>query len=107
MENKNGRYIRCIAPATKAKLLGAIEQLLENYPDVLTAEQVRDITGYSSSSVTKWCQIGRLHHFKIRGRNCIPKVSLLAFLDSDDYRFIAAASRKDSSFQSKQDGGNK
>jgi hypothetical protein len=106
-KNKNGKYILDMSPAVKKRLQVAIEQLLENYPDVLTAKQVSEITGYSSTSVGKWCHIGRLHHFRIRGKNRIPKASLLAFLGSDDYRFIAATSRKDSSFHSKTDGGNK
>lgn len=98
--NKNGRYIRNMSPATKQKMRGAIEHLLENYPDVLTAKQVGEITGYSSTSVLKWCQLGRLHHFRILGKNRIPKASLMEFLDSDDYRYIVAESRKGSSFQS-------
>jgi len=93
-KQRNGVYTRNITPYMRKRLRVALQTILENYPDVLSAAEVSEITGYVTSTVDLWCSSGRIHHFCIQGRNRIPKTSLLEFLTSNDYRAIRVKSRK-------------
>ena len=60
---------------------------LELYPDdVLTTKQISEFTGYSHSSVVRWCNKQYLQNFYIRHRFYVPKEYLLDFFTSR--RFI-------------------
>lgn len=60
---------------------------LELYPDdVLTTKQISEFTGYSHSSVVRWCNKEYLQNFYIRHRFYVPKEYLLDFFTSR--RFI-------------------
>lgn len=53
---------------------------LELYPDdVLTTRQISEFTGYSHSSVVRWCNKQYLQNFYIRHRFYVPKEYLLDF----------------------------
>lgn len=93
-KQSNGVYIPTMTPHIRKLLSGALKTILENYPDVLSVAEVSEITGYVTSTIDLRCSSGRLHHFKIQGKNRIPKVSLLEFLTSSDYRAIRVKSRK-------------
>ena len=93
-KRRTGVFVPSMSPATRQKIQQAVDLLLQSYPDVLSIRQVSEITGYATSTAVKWCKTGRLHHFMIRGKNHIPKISLLEFFATDDYRCIAEASRK-------------
>lgn len=63
------------------------EAELEIYPnDVLTTKQISEFTGYSHSSVVRWCNKQYLQNFYIRHRFYVPKEYLLDFFTSR--RFI-------------------
>jgi len=72
------------------KMQWAARLLMTRYPDVLTVEQVAEITGRTAATVAKWCRSGRLRSIKTLGEIGIPKVSMLAFFTMDEYRCITA-----------------
>ena len=93
-KKSSGKYVRSMSPAMRQKIQEAVDLLLEKYPDVLTVVQVGEITGYATTTVLKWCKSRQLHHFRICGKNCIPKQSLLKFFVTQEYRCIAMKSWK-------------
>lgn len=74
------------------------EKLLSNHPDVMSAEQVANFTGYCKNSVTRWCGKQELKNFFIRQRYQIPKEYLLGFLVSKYFIGIAVKSAKHQNF---------
>ena len=92
-KQRNRKYVHSLSPAMREKLHKALGVALQSFPDVLTVKQVCVITGYTDSTVVKWCKSGCLHHFRVQGKNRIPQISLLEFLAGRDYRGISAKSK--------------
>ena len=66
---------------------------LELYPDdVLTTRQISEFTGYSHSSVVRWCNKQYLQNFYIRHRFYVPKEYLLDFFTSRHFINISVKS---------------
>lgn len=63
--------------------------LLRNFPDVMDSKMISDITGYGTTAINNWCKQNLIQHFKIAGRNMIPKVYLVDFFCSNYFRTIA------------------
>ena len=53
--------------------------LLREYPDVLEAKKVSQITGYAIPVISRWCRSGKVKYFFIRAMNMIPKIYLIDF----------------------------
>jgi hypothetical protein len=72
------------------------ERLLKDFPDVLSALAVSEITGFETDSVQRWISKGNLKAFiKGRGRGFrIPKESLMEFLVSPAYNAIQDKSER-------------
>lgn len=70
------------------------KRLLASEPDVMTAEQVAQFTGYHKNSVARWCHRKELQCFSIRQRLYIPKEYLLEFLVSKFFIGITVKSEK-------------
>ena len=51
--------------------------------DLLSIRQVSELTGYSTTSVQRWCCEEGIKHFHIRGKVLIPKVALIDYLTSE------------------------
>ena len=68
------------------------QYLLQEYPDVLESKKVSEITGYAHPVVNRWCSKGHLKHFQIGSRNMIPKVYLIDFFCSLQFRKISRKS---------------
>ena len=69
------------------------EAELEIYPDdVLTTKQISEFTGYSHSSVVRWCNKQYLQNFYIRHRFYVPKEYLLDFFVSRHFINISVKS---------------
>lgn len=69
-------------------------EMLRAYPDVLSVVQVGQFTGYSSTTVTNWCQKKQLHRFQIGIKYMVPKESLLDFMMSLRFRRIQVKSER-------------
>ncbi len=52
--------------------------------DLLTIPQVSELTGYSTTSLLRWCREKGIKHFHIRGKILVPKVILVDFLTSEE-----------------------
>lgn len=66
---------------------------LEIYPDdVLTTNQISEFTGYSHSSVVRWCNKQYLQNFYIKHRFYVPKEYLLDFFTSRHFINISVKS---------------
>lgn len=74
------------------------EELLTNYSDVMSIEQVAEFTGYCKTSVRAWCSKQEVKCFLIRQRFQIPKEHLLDFLVSKYFIGIAVKSSKHRKF---------
>lgn len=57
-----------------------LRKMLVPYPDVMTAKEVSQFTGFHHNTVANWCSNGHLHHFQVGKGYVIPKISLLNFL---------------------------
>lgn len=73
-------------------------ELIFNYPDVMTIEQIAEFTGYCKTSVRAWCSKQEIKCFLIRQRFQIPKEHLLDFLVSKYFIGIAVKSAKHRKF---------
>lgn len=68
---------------------GWYEHQLADYPDVLTVEQVCEVTGYKRHTILKWCSKGQLKTILQTPKYMIPKVWLLEFVTSDFFNEIS------------------
>ncbi len=75
-----------------AELRAYYERLLAAEKDVMTSAELAALTGYNTRRINLWCQSGRLPSFKAQGGNRIPKLLLLDFLCSGDFRSTARKS---------------
>lgn len=71
---------------------------LEPLPDVMGVQAVAEFTGYTDTTVVRWCASKSLHCFKIRGVYVVPKLSLIDFLMSNSFRRIRTKSDKHREF---------
>ena len=77
------------------KLLGEFfEEKLMQIPDVVSIEQISDFTGYSTTSVSKWCAKGYLKKLYVMRKYMIPRSYLLEFMESDHFMEIRRKSDK-------------
>ena len=92
-ENALIRRLDLTGPRRK-KLRSRLAKQLAKAPDVLTLQQICDITGYNRHTVSRWSTEGRLKPIMKTPTFRVPKVWLLDFLCSDDYNNICRKSRK-------------
>ena len=69
----------------KSLLPHVVMEWLEPYPDVLSVDEVVQITGYGSSSVVKWCKKEDLQHYCIGRKFFVPKTWLQEFMLSERF----------------------
>ena len=82
-ENAMIRRLDLTGPRRK-KLRSRLGKQLAKAPDVLTLQQICDITGYNRHTINRWCTEGRLRTIQRRPRFMVPKTWLLDYLVSDD-----------------------
>ena len=92
-ENALIRRLDLTGPRRK-KLRSRLAKQLAKAPDVLTLQQICDITGYNRHTVSRWSTEGRLKPIMKTPTFRVPKVWLLDFLCSDDYNNICRKSPK-------------
>ena len=56
------------------------------YPDVLTIDEVSEITGYCTKSLLCWCSEGKLFHLTVKNRFLVPKLSLIEYMLGSEFR---------------------
>ena len=71
---------RPMSAEMKSLLPHVVTDWLEPYPDVLSVDEVVQITGYGSSSVVKWCKKEDLQHYCIGRKFFVPKTWLQEFM---------------------------
>lgn len=62
--------------------------------DLLNIKMISTVTGYSRSSICKWCKSGRLRSFKIYGAYNVPREWLVDFLTSEYANVIVRKSKR-------------
>ena len=62
--------------------------LLSDYKDVISSQEVVKLTGYAKTTINNWCGKGRLKHFIKHNTYYIPKVFLIEFFCSTYFRSI-------------------
>lgn len=63
-------------------------KLLADCRDVLTTPEIVKLTGYGRTAINNWCAKGYLKHFKKGVNNLVPKVFLVEFFCSLQFRSI-------------------
>lgn len=53
-----------VPPRVLEDMHGFYTELIEKFPDVITADDVSKLTGYGKTSVNNWCKAGHLKSFK-------------------------------------------
>ena len=76
---------RPMSAEMKSLLPHVVTDWLEPYPDVLSVDEVVQITGYGSSSVVKWCKKEDLQHYCIGRKFFVPKIWLQEFMLSERF----------------------
>lgn len=76
---------RPMSAEMKSLLPHIVTDWLEPYPDVLSVDEVVQITGYGSSSVVKWCKREDLQHYCIGRKFFVPKTWLQEFMLSERF----------------------
>lgn len=76
---------RPMSAEMKSLLPHVVTDWLEPYPDVLSVDEVVQITGYGSSSVVKWCKKENLQHYCIGRKFFVPKTWLQEFMLSERF----------------------
>ncbi len=78
-----------LSAETLGKLHSYYTALLVNYPDVLSTNEIVELTGYSRITVNKWCNENCVPHFFRKRTNYIPKTLLIDFFCSERFRNIS------------------
>lgn len=80
---RNGRYQDCY----KLKGLADVKdyrrylsQQFADYPDMMTAQQLRQITGHSIAVILSWCKDGKVKHINHRNTYFMQKKSVIGYL---------------------------
>lgn len=55
-------------------------QQFAEYPDMMTAQQLRQITGHSISVILSWCKDGKVKHINYRSTYLMQKKSVISYL---------------------------
>lgn len=76
---------RPMSAEMKSLLPHVVTDWLEPYHDVLSVDEVVEITGYGSSSVVKWCKKEDLQHYCIGRKFFVPKTWLQEFMLSERF----------------------
>lgn len=76
---------RPMSAEMKSLLPHIVTDWLEPYPDVLSVDEVVQITGYGSSSVVKWCKREVLQHYCIGRKFFVSKTWLQEFMLSERF----------------------
>ena len=76
---------RPMSAEMKSLLPHVVTDWLEPYHDVLSVDEVVQITGYGSSSVVKWCKKEDLQHYCIGRKFFVPKTWLQEFMLSERF----------------------
>ena len=76
---------RPMSAEMKSLLPHVVTDWLEPYHDVLSVDEVVEITGYGSSSVVKWCKKENLQHYCIGRKFFVPKIWLQEFMLSERF----------------------
>ena len=76
---------RPMSAEMKSLLPHVVTDWLEPYHDVLSVDEVVEITGYGSSSVVKWCKKENLQHYCIGCKFFVPKIWLQEFMLSERF----------------------
>lgn len=63
-------------------------------PDMLTAKQVADLTGYNYTTINNWVADGKIQAVNCYGKNLISKESLAEYLASPEGQRIVRPSQK-------------
>jgi len=75
------------APSIPAEQLADYyEMFFAHYPDVLSIAEAVEIAGFNSNTLCKWISEKKLRGFLIRGAYAIPKISLIGYMVSPEYR---------------------
>ena len=77
----------------KKRIKEYYEDKLEPYHDLITSNDIMEITGYSGEAVRNWINSGKLLGVVIRKRFCVAKEDLLDFLISPYYFNIIRKSK--------------
>ena len=76
---------RPMSAEMKSLLPHVVTDWLEPYPDVLSVDEVVQITGYGSSSVVKWCKKENLQRYCSGRKFFVPKIWLQEFMLSERF----------------------
>ena len=77
----------------KKRIKEYYEDKLEPYHDLITSNDIMEITGYSGEAVRNWINSGKLLGVVVRKRFCVAKEDLLDFLISPYYFNIIRKSK--------------
>ena len=86
--------LRRISKKQVKKLKEHIETQTDEVGDLLNIKMISKVTGYSCSSICRWCESGRLRSFRISGAYNVPKEWLVEFLISEYASEIVRKSKR-------------
>lgn len=95
--SSNTRYIysKLAELGTDIESLSAYyEELFKDYPDIVTVADIAQMTGFTRGSVTGWLKDKKIKSFKIKNVYRVPKIYLLKFLVSNEYRRLGIRTEK-------------
>jgi len=72
-----------LSKKNKANLRSFITDSLENYPDLLTAKDLSEHSGYSLDTIRRWLQKGDVKSLRSGTKYLVPKVYWIDYLCSD------------------------
>ena len=86
--------LRGLSKKQVKKLKEHIETQIDEVGDLLNIKMISKVTGYSCSSICRWCESGKLRSFRISGAYNVPKEWLIEFLTSEYASEIVRKSKR-------------
>ena len=73
-------FAEFVRPGTEQVIMEYFDFIYSEYPDVLTAKDIAEMTGLNVSTIIKWIQAGEIKALRVSCKYMVPKEYLLEFI---------------------------
>jgi hypothetical protein len=84
-QNPSGAFAEHIKQFTEAELRNYFIYVFTEYPDMLSAAEIMEMTGFCKKTVLRYIRTGYIDSIKIASKYLIPKPTVIGFMASQKY----------------------
>ncbi len=80
--NSNRHVLSNLSAQDRSLFKRMIAQNLKDRNDLLTITELAELSGYSPTAITRWCNTQKLKSFYVSGKYLVPKLSFIEYIAS-------------------------